>query len=905
MKKTKKLFGIIAIAAIIGLLFAGCSDGGDSGGGGSGGSGLFQKGNLPAPTGVKAETQSGTSIKVSWNLVSGAMNYYIFMYYKSNAANSDYNAYKMTYLSSTDNTTFTDLSGGATYYFRVAAFDLSGEGRLSSTVSATTSPGVPARPAGLEASAISRTEIQLSWDPVNGAAGYIIEQSTSSSFSSPTSIDTKATSYKITDLTEATRYYFRVRSYNSQGESSNSLSANTYTFFDISSAGTPTLLTMSQWKEDSITTSGGEKWYSFDVIKDTTYYIWWDDSDNSSNTLNARSSAFYSNGSVIFNDLSAGYYDSESFKATSNATVYVRVYPASSSTGTFGIAYNTASTRPKAGLIPEDATALTAGTWIDGTIGTSGEAWYKLIASATTHYLWWNDSGQGNGKKTLDVNVNAYRSNETSVFNNIDSAWSSSRIVSSLTVGEAIYIRVTPKTTGQGTFGITFNNSSSTRPLIPPASPTPLTNGTWADGSINTTTGAESYYSFNAESGTQYYIWWNESGSGGNGFKTSNIDVSVFSSDGAILLPNTGSAWTTSQTITPTANGTIYIRVSSSNLGTFGVVYSTSNTRPVVPMPASTQLTERTWANGSIAAGGEQWFKFTATTTGTQHIFFTWGTLNQITVNVYNNAGATVGSQSSLSSNTRSTSRTVEIEQDYYIRVTPSSSGSGEFKIAFNDKSVMFGSVTTPLTEGTWADSNIASSGEQWFSFTATAAKQYIHASFGTLNGLYIQLYDSSLSTVGSEDQLNNTYKYRSRTVTVNDTYYMRVTPTYSGSGTYKIAFNDSIVKPGVDLPEELLLDTWKNGNLPTASDEQWFKFTATATTQYIHVTFGTLTDLNVHLYDVNWDEKGNRNLYGNTKYVSSTVEIGQVYYIRVTPYDSSKSGTYTIAFNASSTAPN
>jgi hypothetical protein len=44
-------------------------------------------------------------------------------------------------------------------------------------------------------------------------------------------------------------------------------------------------------------------------------------------------------------------------------------------------------------------------------------------------------------------------------------------------------------------------------------------------------------------------------------------------------------------------------------------------------------------------------------------------------------------------------------------------------------------------------------------------------------------------------------------------------------------------------------------------------------------------------------------NLTGNT-YISRTVTIGQVYYIRVWPYSSSDSGNYKLAFNTSNIPP-
>jgi hypothetical protein len=88
----------------------------------------------------------------------------------------------------------------------------------------------------------------------------------------------------------------------------------------------------------------------------------------------------------------------------------------------------------------------------------------------------------------------------------------------------------------------------------------------------------------------------------------------------------------------------------------------------------------------------------------------------------------------------------------------------------------------------------------------------------------------------------------------------------------------------------------WSDGAISSSHNEQWFKFTATASTQYIHAGFGTLTELSVQLYNSTGSALGERtNLYGRAKYASRTVVRGQDYYIKVTPYYSYDSGTYQI----------
>jgi hypothetical protein len=217
-----------------------------------------------------------------------------------------------------------------------------------------------------------------------------------------------------------------------------------------------------------------------------------------------------------------------------------------------------------------------------------------------------------------------------------------------------------------------------------------------------------------------------------------------------------------------------------------------------------------------------------------------------------------------------------------------------------------------PLTENTWADGSIASSdGEQWFTFTATAGTHYLHVSFGTLTHLYVQVYDSGNNPVGDRTDFGGSDSgYTFLTVTIGKAYYIKVTP-YSGRGAYRIAFNTT---PSPPLPPGTLTaaatlaeNTWAEGAITSSNNEQWFRFTATAATQYIHVSFGTLTDLYVQLYNHNGSALGDRTRLQNNNYNRYTpvmVTSGQVHYIKVTPYSGSGGGTYRIAFNTSATAP-
>jgi hypothetical protein len=166
-------------------------------------------------------------------------------------------------------------------------------------------------------------------------------------------------------------------------------------------------------------------------------------------------------------------------------------------------------------------------------------------------------------------------------------------------------------------------------------------------------------------------------------------------------------------------------------------------------------------------------------------------------------------------------------------------------------------------------------------------------------------VYDSNGAEVGSQANLSSSTKYTLGSLTVGQEYYIRVWSS-SGSGTYQIAFNAGAIPPGTTETATTLTtaNTWASGNITTAGGEQWFKFIATASTQYIHVSFGTLTLLYVQVFS-NSAAVGNQSyLNSSTKNTSRSLTVGQEYYIRVWPYSSSGSGTYQIAVNASATAP-
>jgi len=347
----------------------------------------------------------------------------------------------------------------------------------------------------------------------------------------------------------------------------------------------PFPLTENLWEDGSITTTpNGEVWYSFYAAANTTYRVWWNDSygGDYTKTLDVRVTAFDSSGTQQFNQ-DSGWGTPQTITKVSGTTIKLKVTPYSSSgTGTFAIGYSTGSDRSAFRIRPPvSTTSLTANTWRDGNITSSvSEIWYSFTATAGTKYgVWWNDSNAGDGSKTLDVQVRAYDSNGTELFN-IDNSWTFN-LASTIntTSGGTIYLRVLPRSgigTGTGTFGIRYNTGFVRGDI----GHTTLTANQWRDGTIGVW--GETWYSFTATAGTTYRVWWNDSF---NGNSTKNVDVLVaaYDSNGTRLFSQ-DSGWDTPQTITLLSGSTIYLRVTpysgSAAGGTFAVVYSTGTTRP-------------------------------------------------------------------------------------------------------------------------------------------------------------------------------------------------------------------------------------------------------------------------------------------------------------------------------------
>src|SRR5206468_3195896 len=105
--------------------------------------------------------------------------------------------------------TWTGASPGASYSFEVTAVNAVGESAASNTATVTT-PGLPVAPSNVVATAVSRSQINLTWaDNSVNEDGFSIEVSFDGvHFSRLATVGPNVTSYSATGLLPLTTYYF-------------------------------------------------------------------------------------------------------------------------------------------------------------------------------------------------------------------------------------------------------------------------------------------------------------------------------------------------------------------------------------------------------------------------------------------------------------------------------------------------------------------------------------------------------------------------------------------------------------------------------------------------------------------------------------------------------------------------
>lgn len=182
-----------------------------------------------APSNGSATATSDTQIRLSWN--DNANNETEYLVERS----PDGLNYGQPVILPSNATGFNDsgLTASTPYWYRITAHNNAGySGSLIlTTTTAAPPPAPPSTPSALTATAVSKTQINLSWtDTSSNEDGYKIERSTDGiKYTQIASVGLNITSFANSGLTANKLYYYRVRAYNVSGHSgySNVASART------------------------------------------------------------------------------------------------------------------------------------------------------------------------------------------------------------------------------------------------------------------------------------------------------------------------------------------------------------------------------------------------------------------------------------------------------------------------------------------------------------------------------------------------------------------------------------------------------------------------------------------------------------------------------------------------------
>lgn len=170
-----------------------------------------------ATTGVKAKTQTTSSITLSWSKTTGATGYRVYQY---SSSKGEYVLKKS--VKGTTTYKVTGLKAGTTYKFKIRPYTKTEDGTViwGSYSSVLTTATKPAKPTMKTISA-SSAKVTLTWNNVSGENGYQVYYSTlkNGTYKKMSNVGANKVKYTSAKLTAGKTYYFKVRAYKKVGDS--------------------------------------------------------------------------------------------------------------------------------------------------------------------------------------------------------------------------------------------------------------------------------------------------------------------------------------------------------------------------------------------------------------------------------------------------------------------------------------------------------------------------------------------------------------------------------------------------------------------------------------------------------------------------------------------------------------
>lgn len=270
-----------------------------------------------APAAVTATATSATSAAVSWTDTSSNETGFRVERCTGSGCTS------FAAVTQTTATSFADgsLAASTTYRYRVFAYNTAGDSAASNIADVTTpaASNSPAAPTNLDATAVSSTQIQLSWaDNSTNETAFRVERCSGASCTGFAAVaQTTSASFADSGLTAGTLYRYRVVAFNDSGDSapSNVAEATTVAAAPAAASGlTATAVSPSQidlaWTDNSTDETGfriercsGAACTNFAAVAETTGTSYSDSGLAPSTTYRYRVYAFNSAGDAPASNL--------------------------------------------------------------------------------------------------------------------------------------------------------------------------------------------------------------------------------------------------------------------------------------------------------------------------------------------------------------------------------------------------------------------------------------------------------------------------------------------------------------------------------------------------------------------------------------------------------------------------
>lgn len=209
---------------------------------------FFYKDTSAKTTGLKMKANTDSSVTLSWSAAGDAEAYRVYRY--------DDAQQKYVYIGATKSKSYTDsgLTAGADYQYKVRGYWTYGGtkyfGTYSSVLSATT---LPKKVSSVTTDARTATSLTLKWGKVANATGYRIYQydEDQEAFVKLTDVTSDVTSYKVSSLSGAQEYRFKVRAYKTV-DGTKYWGSSSAEYADSTKPGTVKTLTLTSASASSI-----------------------------------------------------------------------------------------------------------------------------------------------------------------------------------------------------------------------------------------------------------------------------------------------------------------------------------------------------------------------------------------------------------------------------------------------------------------------------------------------------------------------------------------------------------------------------------------------------------------------------------------------------------------------------